>query len=70
MGAFGRILGMLPKNLAIPAIVLAAGWYGGAKYGAPDYVLNSVDDMIAKGGDIIGVLMGGNEEEADDTSEA
>lgn len=70
MGAFGRILGMLPKNLAIPAIVLAAGWYGGAKYGAPDYVINSVDDLIAKGGDMIGVLMGGSEDEADDTSEA
>ena len=59
---------MLPKNMAVPAVVLAIGWYGGAKYGAPDYLMNSIDGMLAEGGEMIGGLMGGEEEPANDES--
>jgi len=56
-----RLLGMLPRNLTVPVIVLLAGWYGGAKYGAPDYVMNSIDGLVAQGGEIAGGLLGGEE---------
>lgn len=64
MGTFLRILSMLPKNMAVPAVVLAIGWYGGAKYGAPDYVMNSIDGLVAQGGEMVGGLLGGDKEEA------
>ncbi len=63
MHMFFRVLGALPRNMTVPVIVLAAGWYGGAKYGAPDYVLNSIDGMIAQGGDIVSGFLGGQEGE-------
>lgn len=56
-----RILGALPRNMTVPVVVLLAGWYGGAKYGAPDYVMNSIDGMLQQGGDIVGGFLGGEE---------
>ena len=65
-----RILGALPRNMLVPAIVLLAGWYGGAKYGAPEYLVNSVDSVIEQGTTMVGGLLGGGEEEAADGGES
>ena len=47
----------LPKNLLFPAVAVAAGWYGGAKYGAPEQFVNTVDSVIEQGeGAIDGLL--------------
>jgi len=59
-----RLISAAPKNMTFPLIAVLAGWYGGAKYGAPEFVMNSVDGMFAKGGEIVGGLMGGKEEDA------
>ncbi len=47
----------------MPALILAVGWYGGAKYGAPDLVINAIDGVIARGGAIISPLLGRTVEE-------
>jgi len=49
---------MLPRNMMVPVVLLAAGWYGGAKYGAPEYLMTGVDDMVARGGAVVGGLLG------------
>ena len=60
---------MLPRNMLLPAIAVGAGWYGGAKYGAPEMLMNGVDEMVARGGDVVGALLGGDEDApADDAS--
>ncbi len=58
-----RMLATAPRNMSLPLIAVLAGWYGGAKYGAPDYVMTTVEGMLAKGGDIVGGLLPGAEEE-------
>ena len=65
MGIILRILGALPRNLLAPAVAILAGWYGGAKYGAPDYLMASVDNAIAQGSSIVGAVLGNDEGEAD-----
>ena len=52
-----RVLSMLPNNMVTPAILLVAGWYGGAKYGAPDLLMNSVDQAIQSGSDLVGTFL-------------
>jgi len=49
---------LITRRGLMPVLILAAGWYGGAKYGAPDLVINAVDGVIARGGAIIGPLLG------------
>ena len=56
----------LPRNMLAPAVLLLAGWYGGAQYGMPDYMKNTINGTISQGVDMIGGLLGGGEEEADD----
>ncbi len=58
---FSRLMRSLPANMSIPVIAVLAGWYGGAKYGAPDYVMNSIDGLISQAGDIAGGLLPGEE---------
>jgi len=48
--------------MTVPVIVLLAGWYGGAKYGAPDYVMNSIDGLVAQGTGIVGGLLNQDDE--------
>ncbi|MEZ5892227.1 MAG: hypothetical protein R3C58_03660 [Parvularculaceae bacterium] len=57
MNMIMRLLGSLPRNASLPVIASLAGWYGGAKYGAPDYVMNTVDGFLAQGGAIVGNLL-------------
>lgn len=62
MSILGRLgpaalLRLLPRNVTVPAVVLAVGWYGGAKYGAPDVLMSTVDGAIAQGGDLVNQLM-------------
>ncbi|MEM9616429.1 MAG: hypothetical protein AAF936_00575 [Pseudomonadota bacterium] len=54
-----RLLMTLPRNATFPVIAVLAGWYGGAKYGAPDYVMNSIDGLISQARDIAGGLLPG-----------
>lgn len=61
MRMFMRLLSALPRNLLLPAIVLAAGWYGGAKYGAPDYLVNSIDGVLDQGAELVGGFIGGDD---------
>lgn len=49
MHFISRLLLSLPRALLAPVIFLLAGWYGGAKYGAPDLVIRAVDGVIARG---------------------
>ncbi len=58
----------LPRNMLVPAVVLLAGWYGGAQYGMPDYALNAINGTISQGVDMVGGLLGGKE--AGDGAEA
>lgn len=62
MNMFLRLLATAPRNMTLPILAVMAGWYGGAKYGAPDYVVNTVDGLLAKGGDMVGALLPGTEE--------
>ncbi|MEO1136700.1 MAG: hypothetical protein AAFW68_08830 [Pseudomonadota bacterium] len=52
-----RILSAMPRNKTLPLILLFAGWYGGAKYGAPDAAMAAVDNALARGGAMIEVLL-------------
>lgn len=49
--------------MLVPAVVLLAGWYGGAQYGMPDYMKDTINGTISQGVDMIGGLLGGGEEE-------
>ncbi|GJL91583.1 hypothetical protein [Hyphococcus sp.] len=62
MNMFLRLLATAPRNMMLPIVAVMAGWYGGAKYGAPDYVMNTVEGMLAKGGAVVGSLLPGAEE--------
>ncbi|MEO1240728.1 MAG: hypothetical protein AAFX54_02370 [Pseudomonadota bacterium] len=59
-----RLLMTLPRNATFPVIAVLAGWYGGAKYGAPDYVMNSIDGLISQAGDLAGGLLPSEENPA------
>ncbi len=52
------ILGTVSKRGWMPVLILAAGWYGGAKYGAPDLVIRAVDGTIARAESVISPLLG------------
>lgn len=51
-------LSLVTRRGWMPVLILAAGWYGGAKYGAPDLVINAVDGVVARGGAVIAPLLG------------
>ena len=59
MNALAGILFALPKHGTVPVICAVAAWYAGAKYGAPDALINSIDAVLAQGGDLVGSLTGG-----------
>ncbi len=65
MGMILRLLGSLPKTALAPAIFLLAGWYGGAKYGAPEMAMNAIDGVVDQASGLVGGFVGGNEN-ADD----
>ena len=65
MGMLLRLLGSLPKNALAPVIFLLAGWYGGAKYGAPEMAMNTIDGIVDQATGLVGGFVGGNEN-ADD----
>ncbi len=65
-----RLLGALPRNMSVPVLVLLAGWYGGAKYGAPDYLMSSVDGIVEQGSGLVSGLLSQVGGESDDEAEA
>lgn len=52
-----RILAAMPRNKTLALVLLFAGWYGGAKYGAPEAAMAAVDGALARGGAMIEVLL-------------
>ncbi|MEM9014287.1 MAG: hypothetical protein AAGB02_04185 [Pseudomonadota bacterium] len=67
MGMISRLLSMLPSNWSAPVLFLLAGWYGGAKYGAPELLLNTVDGAVQQVGDVVGGFVGGQNDNSGDT---
>ena len=55
-----RLLAALPRAVLV-AIAALAGWYGGARYGAPDAVMTAVDGAFARAGAAARSLRGGEE---------
>ncbi|MEO1251919.1 MAG: M23 family metallopeptidase [Pseudomonadota bacterium] len=53
----GKLIRYLLLHLAVPAIFLAAGWYGGAKYGAPELLIDAVDGVAARAGAVLAPLL-------------
>lgn len=71
MGTIIRLLSLLPRNVIAPVVFLVGGWYGGAKHGAPEILLNTVDtaitqgsEMLAQGSEILGNFVPGTDNEA------
>ena len=54
-----RVLGGLSRNTGVPVLAILAGWYGGAKYGAPDYVMSAIDGVLSQGAEIAGEYLPG-----------
>lgn len=57
MHLISRIIRSLLLHLIVPGIFLAGGWYGGAKYGAPDLLIRAVDGVVARGKIILSPLI-------------
>jgi|GEM_PF-337950 len=38
----------LLSRLILPALLVAAGWYGGARWGAPEFVFSAVDSAVSR----------------------
>lgn len=49
-----RILGSVPRTAGVPLLAVLIGWYGGAKYGAPEFVMNTVDGAVASAAEFVG----------------
>jgi murein DD-endopeptidase MepM/ murein hydrolase activator NlpD len=45
----GRLIRRGLLHLFVPAVFLGVGWYGGAKYGAPDLLINAIDGVLVRG---------------------
>ena len=52
------LLSMISRRGLMPLLILGAGWYGGAKYGAPDLLIRAVDGVIVRGEAVIAPLLG------------
>ncbi len=35
------------RGLIVPALLIAAGWYGGARWGAPEFVFSTVNNVVS-----------------------
>ena len=64
MGSLLRLLPLLPRNILAPVVFLAAGWYGGAKHGAPELLMTTVDGAIAQGTELISTVLPAADNEA------
>lgn len=53
----GRRLRSLLLHSIVPALFVVIGLYGGAKYGAPALLTNSIDDMLARGQAILSPIL-------------
>ena len=58
IGFFFRVVFRMLRRLVVPALFLAAGWYGGAKLGAPDLVLRAADGLVARAETMLAPLFG------------
>lgn len=65
MNMLFRLLAATPKTMTLPVIAILAGWYGGAKYGAPEFVMDSIDNMLEQAGGTIGGMLSGDKNEED-----
>lgn len=58
MGFIFRILRRVLMMLVAPALLIGAGWYGGAKYGASPLLINAVDGALSKGRALLTPILG------------
>lgn len=67
----GKLLKYLILHAIIPATFLGIGWYGGAKYGAPDLLIRAIDGVLARAQSVLGpVLSEGARQGGEKLSEA
>ncbi len=53
----GRLLKYLILHAIVPATFLGIGWYGGAKYGAPDLLIRAIDGVLVRAQSILGPVL-------------
>ena len=53
----GDLVRFLVLRLALPLCFVGAGWYGGAKYGAPEGLVGTVDRTLSQGHSIVTPLV-------------
>lgn len=63
------MLGRVLKNLLFPAAFVTAGWYGGAKYDAPDVMIQTIDGAIIQIKGLAGPLIGQGSDYVEGTAE-
>ena len=58
-------LGFIVRRLGPAGILLLVGWYGGAKYGAPEYATSLVDPLFERAEAVVATALG-READADE----
>ena len=53
-----RIIARISLRLLLPVLFLGIGWYGGAKYGAPDLLMRAADGVVARGQAVLAPILG------------
>ena len=53
----GKLLRYLILHAIVPATFLGIGWYGGAKYGAPDLLIRAIDGVLARAQSVLGPVL-------------
>lgn len=66
----GKLLRYTLLHAITPAVFLTAGWYSGAKYGAPAIYLNAVDTLVDKASALAAPLLGKAGEAASNAAES
>lgn len=61
-----RVIFRLGLKLLLPVFLLGVGWYGGAKYGAPDLLIRAADGVVARGQLVLEPILGKSAEVAGD----
>ncbi len=63
MRFIARLIRRTLLHLVVPALFLGAGWYGGAKYGAPDVLINAIDGVLVRGERLLSPILSRGAEE-------
>lgn len=63
MHFIGRLIRRTLLHLVVPALFLGAGWYSGAKYGAPELLIKAVDGVLIRGERMLSPILSRGAEE-------